>query len=173
MPDGNQYHEDFQAWAQNQAQKLRAASKGNTEELKDIDFEHVCEEMEDLGRNEILRVKSLVRQAFAHLIKIAASPSADAVSHWERELLTFTLDASDGYGASYRQRIDMDEVWAKAQKQAALDLEHFGEAMPSLPKACPFDLDWMMGEDFTVAEAKSVMAGAIEIMHSGNEGLSP
>lgn len=161
MPDGNQYREDFPAWANDQAQKLRQASMGNTETLKDIDFEHIIEELEALGRSEILRLKSLVRQVLAHLIKITASPEADAVAHWEREVLTFTLDASDGYSRAYRQRIDTDGIWEKAKRQASLDLGRLEAEMPMLPETCPVDLDWMMGDDFTVVKARAIVASAM------------
>jgi hypothetical protein len=162
LPDGNQYHDDFQAWAIDQAARLRVAATVQAEELEGIDFEHLVEEVEDLGRSDVLKVQSLVRQALSHLIKIVSDPGSEAVAHWEREVMTFALDASDAYGRSYRQRIDMDIIWRKAKREAGLNLKQHGMELPSLSSDCPVDLDWMMGDAFTVDEAKAMVAAAIE-----------
>jgi Domain of unknown function DUF29 len=161
MPDGNQYTQDFHAWAVDQAQRLRAAAQTHGDVFMGIDITHVIEEVQDLGRSDILRVQSLVRQALAHLIKIVCDPNSDAMPHWRREAMTFALDASDFYGRSYRHRIDMDVVWKKAQKEAAASLDQYGVAMPMFSSLCPVDLDWMMGDGFTLTEAEAMVLAAI------------
>lgn len=161
MPDGALYREDFLAWTIDQANRLRAISQIQLEELHGIDFDLLIEEVEDLGRSDVLRVQSLIRKALVHLIKIVSDPDAEAVPHWEREAMTFTLDASDSYGASYRQRIDMDGVWKKAQREAALALAQYGLSPKSFETSCPVDLDWMMGEEFTVEAARDQVSSAV------------
>lgn len=161
MPDGALYREDFLAWTIDQTNRLRALAQVQIEEFEGVDFDLLIEEMEDLGRSDVLRVQSLVRQALAHLIKIVSEPDAEAVPHWEREVMTFALDASDSYGASYRQRIDMDAVWKKAQREAALALGQHGVSPKSFEISCPLDLDWMMGEDFTVEAARGMVVAAV------------
>ena len=161
MPDGALYQEDFLAWTIDQANRLRAISQVQLEELDGVDFDLLIEEVEDLGRSDVLRVQSLIRQALAHLIKMVSDPDAEAVHHWEREVMTFTLDASDSYGASYRQRIDMDGVWRKAQREAAHALAQHGVTPKSFETSCPVDLDWMMGEDFTVEAARDQVSSAV------------
>lgn len=160
MPDGNQYTQDFHAWAVDQAQRLRAVAQAKGDLFKDIDITHVIEEVEDLGRSDILRVQSLVRQALAHLIKIVCDPDPGSVPHWRREAMTFVLDASDSYGRSYRHRIDMDVVWKKAQKEAAASLDQYGLKLPMFAPQCPVDLDWMMGDGFALPEAEAMVLAA-------------
>ncbi|WP_165910213.1 DUF29 family protein [Rhodovulum bhavnagarense] len=161
MADGAMYQEDFLAWTIDQANRLRAISQFQLEEFDGVDFDLLIEEVEDLGRSDVLRVQSLVRKALVHLIKIVSDPDADAVNHWEREVMTFTLDASDSYGGSYRQRIDMDAVWKKAQREAALALGQHGSSPKSFESSCPVDLDWMMGDEFTVEAARNQISSAV------------
>lgn len=161
MPDGNQYSQDFNAWAIDQAQRLRTLVKAEGGLFNDIDIAHVIEEVEDLGRSDILRVQSLVRQSLSHMIKIICDPSCASVAHWRREAMTFALDASDSYGRSYRSRIDMDGVWKKAQKEAATELEQYGTAMPAFAPVCPVDLDWMMSDAFCLSDAEKMVLAAM------------
>jgi hypothetical protein len=50
MPDGL-YERDILFWSQNQAELLRRLARG--ERVNDVDWEHVVEEIEDVGLSEL------------------------------------------------------------------------------------------------------------------------
>jgi hypothetical protein len=55
----------------------------------------------------------------------------------------------------------MDGVWKKAQREAALVLAQYGVSPKSFETSCPVDLDWMMGEEFTVEAALDQVSSAV------------
>ena len=65
MPD-DLYHRDALAWAEQQAALLRRVARG--ERVNDIDWDHVVEEIEDVGLSELNAVRSYLRQILAHLL---------------------------------------------------------------------------------------------------------
>ena len=153
----DEYTHDFPAWAERQADLIRSIAG-----VPGLDVEHVAEEIEDLGRSDVLRVQGHLRQAMSRLIKIVSDPHSTAVPHWEQEVMTFVLDASDAYAPAYRQRIDMDKVWRKARKEAAVRLRQSGISPVSLPDDCPLDLDWMVGDDFEIDFALGSVRSSVE-----------
>ena len=70
------YAEDVETWAELQVAALRrlAATPGPWSNV--IDWENVIEEIEDLGSEQRRAVESLLENAFAHAIKIAADPES-------------------------------------------------------------------------------------------------
>lgn len=79
----NLYDQDFYLWTQAQAAALRASVGGSNV----LDYEHLAEEVEDLGRPERTRAESHVRQIIARLYKISATRNAEPIAHWRVEIL--------------------------------------------------------------------------------------
>ncbi|MFZ4409368.1 MAG: DUF29 family protein [Paracraurococcus sp.] len=79
MPD-DLYRTDIVTWSRQQAERLRRHVGG--ERVNDLDWEHVIEEIEDLGNSEITAVRSLLIQAMVHALKIVRWPDSPAVNHW-------------------------------------------------------------------------------------------
>ena len=71
MPD-ELYHEDVLVWSERQAERLRRVAHG--ERVNDVDWEHVIEEIEDVGVSELHAVQSLLQQAIVHLLKVYGWP---------------------------------------------------------------------------------------------------
>jgi hypothetical protein len=69
MPD-DLYHRDILAWSKAQASRLRRIAAG--ERVNDVDWEHVIEEVEDVGRSELKTVRSHFRNALIHALKVLA-----------------------------------------------------------------------------------------------------
>lgn len=152
------YTDDFASWAEKQAAILRGMQG-----FRGLDAERLAEEVEDLGRSDVLKVKSLLRQALSHLIKIASKPDADPLDHWKREVNTFIFDAQDQYSPSYRQRIDLDAIWKKSKKMAEDDLATYGESVASLPDACPLTIDWLMDDEaYDLTAACTIVTNAVD-----------
>jgi len=111
MPD-DLYHRDIVLWAETQADRLRRMAAG--ERVNDLDWANVIEEVESVGRSETKGVRSLLRQALIHALKVAAWPDHPAHVHWRNEIRTFLVDARDGFTPSMAQQLDLAKLHASA-----------------------------------------------------------
>ena len=113
MPD-DLYRTDIVTWSRLQADRLRRHLAG--ERVNDLDWEHVIEEIEDLGNSEIAAVTSLLTQAMVHALKIARWPASTAVPHWTGEAVGFLVQAQRPYRRSMAARVSVEECFADARR---------------------------------------------------------
>ncbi len=151
---------DALAWAEQQSELLRRLAAG--EAVNDVvDWPNVIEEVQDVGQSQLRACRSLLRQAMVHLLKLQAWPGSLAAEHGRDEAGRFLADAEDRFTPSMRQRIDLDERYAKALYfvQGATDAS--GAPRP-LPVACPFVLDELLAKypDIAALSAKLAQASA-------------
>ena len=134
MSDETLYDQDFPAWCERQAERLRrlAAVAAGDEQL---DWPRIIGEIEDMGAAERRRVEGLLVQAFAHLLKLRVDPNSQSANHRTLETRAFLLAARRAYAASMRQRLDLDDLWGDAIYEVA------GERMAV---TCPFTLADLM-----------------------------
>ena len=159
MPDGL-YDHDALAWADQQAALLRQLAAGKRPDTP-IDWANVIEEVQDVGLSQLRSCRSLLRQALLHLMKQQAWPDSPAAAHWASEAVGFLLDAQDAFSPAMRQRISLDELYAKALHQARLMANDAGQPRP-LPDACPFVLDDLLVERPDAAALAVKLAVAAE-----------
>ncbi len=95
------YWQDILVWSERQAELLRRVAGG--ERVNDVDWDHVIEEIEDVGSSELHSVQSLLRHGMVHLLKIVAWPDAQPVEHWRSEVPGFLADANMRFAPSMRQ----------------------------------------------------------------------
>jgi hypothetical protein len=139
MPD-DLYVRDILEWSERQADLLRRVANG--ERVNEVDWPNVIEEITDVGGSALSSVRSLLRQAMIHLIKIHLSPSDLARDHWTDELETFLDDAAERFAPSMRQRIDIADIYAKSMarfKRRGTDA--------GLPPTSPWTLDDLLAGD--------------------------
>ena len=143
MPDGL-YERDALAWAEHQAALLRRLAAG--ERLNEaVDWPNVIEEVQDVGLSELRACQSLLEQALTHLLKLHALPDNDAARHWRDEVRAFLHDVERRFTLSMRQRIGLDDLYAKATGRTRAAVED-GGGRP-LPEACPFTLAELLAGD--------------------------
>jgi hypothetical protein len=53
--------------------------------VTDADWEHVVEEIEDVGLSELNAVRSYLRQMMVHLLRTRLWPDSTAREHWRAE----------------------------------------------------------------------------------------
>lgn len=85
------YERDFVAWAQQQAQALRGAARDGSNQL--LDWEHLAEEIEDLGRSQRSALRSQIMRIIQHLVKLEYSPSVEPRNGWRRTIRLARLQA--------------------------------------------------------------------------------
>ena len=141
MPDGS-YERDALAWSERQADLLSRLASGERVNAE-VDWHHVIEEVRDVGLSELRACGSLLRQALTHLLKIRAWPRSRSAAHWRDGAIAFLLDAEDRCAPSMRQRIDLDQLFARALHAVHATTDESGTAR-LLPDQCPFTLDGLL-----------------------------
>ena len=81
MTTQDQYEEDFVGWTEEQARMLRAAGAGRRTNLA-LDWEHLAEEIEDLGNTHRRALASHVIVVISHLLKLEYSPATEPRRGW-------------------------------------------------------------------------------------------
>ncbi len=146
------YERDALAWAEQQAALLDRIAAG--ERLNEaVDWPNVIEEVRDVGLSGLRTCRSLLRQAMLHLLKLLklhAWPDVSAASHWRDEVGVFLVDAEDRFTPSMRQRIDLDDLYAKVLRLVRQMTDTSGKARP-LPETCPFTLDELLSTQTEIA----------------------
>ena len=151
MPD-DLYHSDILGWSKAQAERLRRMRRG--ELVNDLDWEHVIEEVEDVGNSQLGAVKSHLGLAMLRALKALAWPEHPAVEHWQQEIATFLSNAQTGFQPGMRQRVDPAELYARALKQL--------RKLPPLGSVPPRPVPRMVA--LTAAELRSEEFGASDLL---------
>lgn len=135
------YDRDALAWSERQAALLRRVARG--ERVNDVDWDHVVEEIEDVGLSELHAVESYLERLLAHLLKLRGWPELETGDHWRGEIVTFQAGAARRFAPSMRQRIDLEGLYRTAVQQ--IEPRRYG-GRPTLapPAACPVTLDQLL-----------------------------
>ena len=142
MPD-DLYDRDILAWSQRQAELLRRVAHG--ERVNDVDWEHVVEEIEDVGLSQLNAVRSYLRLMLVHLLKMHCWPESASAGHWHGEIVSFQADAAQRFAPSMCQKIDLQRLYRIAREQVAAATYDGRDPLPS-PETCPFTLDQLLTE---------------------------
>ncbi len=142
MPDADQYDRDFLEWTRTTATRLRRGR------FREIDIEHVAEEIEDMGKRDVDELCSRMEVLIAHLLKWKQQPRKRSNS-WRATIVTQRLEIRRllRRSPSLRRhvRIEEAETYRGAVKRAAAETGLNREAFPS---ACPYSIEQILDEDF-------------------------
>jgi len=136
------YEDDFYAWTQDQAEKLRARS------ANEIDWENAAEEIESLGRSDRRSIASNLNVVLVHLLKWIYQPDqrkggwmASIIEH--RDRLRRILGDSPSL-RSYPADILAAE-YASARRIASAETEL---PLRVFPETCPFTVEEALDPGF-------------------------
>jgi Domain of unknown function DUF29 len=150
MPD-DLYDRDILAWSAQQAELLRRAALG--ERVNGVDWDHVIEEIEDVGISELNAVRSYLRQMLVHLLKLQGWPNSPSAAQWRVEIAAFQADAAQRFAPSMRQKIDLDKLYQRAVEQLE-GVDYDGLQPLGWPAQCPCTLEQLLGERRAVLEQR-------------------
>jgi uncharacterized protein DUF29 len=138
------YDADIVLWSEQQAELLRRLAAGERSNDPTLDWEHIIEEIEDVGGNALRSVRSLLFQALLHQLKAEAWPDSSSVEHWRGEARSFRVQAADNFVSSMRQRIDIAHLYERARRA----LPDTVDGKPPLPvsSTCPATLDELLAD---------------------------
>ena len=139
---GSLYEQDWYAWTQDQAARLRAWP----EHLRPngLDVGNLAEEVEDMGGAQRQALASFLRLIALHLLKLEFHPVAEARLHWMAEVDNFRASVEQilEESPSLRpRRADLlPRAWQKAERDFRRQLtREFPERARILAAALPAD----------------------------------
>jgi hypothetical protein len=134
------YEGDFAAWAEAQAEALRAGR------LDVLDLEHLAEEIGDLSNRERDAIESHLETLVMHLLKWRYQPNRRSRS-WEATIKVARRNIAKLLRRSPSLRRDLpaslDEVYPNSRIRAAVATRLPDDVFPD---TCPFTLDQVSGE---------------------------
>ena len=123
------YEQDFAAWSKQQAEALRAAGRGGSNQP--LDWENLAEEIEDLGISQRSALRSQIIRIVQHLVKLEHSPSVEPRSGWRRTIRLSRLQAQrriqDNPSLKPELRGFIADETRRGVELAIADLEEHGE----------------------------------------------
>jgi Domain of unknown function DUF29 len=135
------YDRDVLAWSEHQAELLRRVARG--ERVNDIDWDHVVEEIEDVGLSELHAVQSYLEQLLTHLLKLRGWPELGECNHWRSEIVIFQAGAARRFAPSMCQRIDLEGLHETALQRIE-PLRYGGRPALQPSATCPITLDQLL-----------------------------
>lgn len=136
------YERDFYRWTQEQAGLLKAGR------FREVDVEHLIEEVESMGRSEKRELLHRLAVLIAHLMKWHYQPalrsrSWSATIKEQRKMLAIHLEDNPSLTAQ------LEETARRAYEIAVLSVEReTGLEESSFPSDCPFSLDQLFDHQF-------------------------
>lgn len=136
------YDEDFYAWTQDQAARLRARAHNG------IDWENAAEEIESLGKSQRSEIRSRILVVLIHLLKWKYQPDQRS-SGWkgtlaeQRDKIAEEVEESPSLRAFPASVVDRQ--YRTARLKAAGEIGLLDDAFPP---ACPFTVEQILDPDF-------------------------
>jgi hypothetical protein len=129
MAEVDLYEDDFIAWTEQQAKALRTAARHPSN--LGLDWEHLAEEIEDLGKSYRRAVLSEATRIVEHLLKLQFSPAIDPRRGWTDTVLSARAEIETWLAAEPAMRMRLpgivEEARARGTRQAARALRAYGE----------------------------------------------
>ena len=137
------YQQDFYTWSLEQADLLRQ------KRFKEIDLEHLAEEIEDMGKSEKRAMESYIECLLMHLLKWEYQPYNTGRRSWEltiieqRNRLNWHLKENPGLKSKLSEAIERSYDLAKsgAEKETGIPMTRY-------PEKCPWTYEQFTDTDF-------------------------
>ena len=137
------YQEDYSLWIEQTTQQLREQNADS------LDWQHLAEEIEDLGKELKHKVDSYLKQLLIHLLLYQYwTEEKDRCSvGWRIEISNFRdelewLFESKSLYSYFLTRIDL--IYIKARRQAILKTQLNEQ---TFPKICPFSVEQILTDE--------------------------
>jgi hypothetical protein len=141
-PTSKLYDEDFAQWTAETARLLREGR------FKEIDVEHVAEEIEDMGKNHHREVSSRLRLIIQHLLKWQYQPDRRSGS-WKAKVATQREELEELLEQSPSLRRTPDRTLVRAYGVAVVAAaSETWLPEDSFPPKCPYTLEQIQDRDF-------------------------
>ncbi len=148
---------DFCGWLYRQASILRYSRPSV------LDWEHLAEELEDMGINLKNGLTSHLAHVFEHMLKLRYEPNltyrANQEHRWKVDLAVHRDEVNDILDASQSLTNELDEFISKAysrgRKYAGTAMRNLPRWQAVLPDTCPWSIDEIRDENFVPSPIES------------------
>ena len=144
------YDEDFYAWTQDQAARLREAASSGAN--VPVDWENLAEEIESMGRRDANTVVSHLGRVIEHVLKLEHSPSAPPRAGWRTSVRNARFEANgslrDSPSLWRKAEEGLDRAWKMGRANAVDGLAGDGPGDADLPRGCPYTVEQLLDEDW-------------------------
>src|ERR1700738_97694 len=131
------YEEDFYAWTQQQAERLRRLPAVGNE----LDLEHIAEEIEDLGRSDLRAAQSLCQHIIEHLLKLEFSGLEAPADHWRDEIVEWRVQLEQILTRSIEAKLDLPSQYRVALRLVRRLERDVPGFTSRVPRVCPYTLE--------------------------------
>ncbi len=128
----NLYENDFVEWTIKQAQAL------SDRDLKALDWNNLKEEIEDLGKEQIHGVSSLIKKLIEQKLKLDYSSNIYPRNHWQTEINNFQDEIERRLTQTLLNQVDIDKEYERAKRLV------LSEYKLDLPDQCPYSFGDLM-----------------------------
>lgn len=128
----NLYETDFVRWTEEQA---KALSEHNE---KALDWEHLKEEIDDLGKEQINAVHSFLKQIIIHRLKLDYTNEILSRRHWIDEIDDFQDEIERRLTKTLLNKINIEPEYERAKRKVLKMYD------VSLPEQCPYTFEDLM-----------------------------
>lgn len=126
------YEIDFFQWTKIQARALREHN------LEALDWEHLKQEIEDLGNEQLNAVNSFLKKLIEHRLKLDYSQEIYPRNHWLKEVDNFQDELEDRLTKTLLNQLDLPKQYARARRVI------LREYNLDIPKKCPYTFEELM-----------------------------
>ena len=145
---GSMYDQDLVRWSEEQARALREAAHAGWN--APIDWEHVAEEIESLGRSDRRALASHIAIVIEHLLKFQSSPASMPARGWTDSILRARreIDRLLAESPSLRREIAgmIDQEFPSARMLVRGSLKDYGEQSLIDLEQVTYTEDQVLGE---------------------------
>jgi hypothetical protein len=136
------YEEDFYAWANQQAELLRAGK------ISEADIEHIAEEIESMGKSEKRELASRLNVLLLHLLKWQYQPGRRGAS-WQATIRVQRRDLAVHMKDNRSLKAVLPEAIEQAYGNAIIEAgAETGLLESTFPATCPWSMEQLMDLDF-------------------------
>ncbi len=142
MKNTELYEEDFYAWANQQAELLRAGK------ISEADIEHIAEEIESMGKSEKRELASRLNVLLLHLLKWQYQPGRRGAS-WQATIRVQRRDLAVHMKDNRSLKAVLPEAIEQAYGNAIIEAgAETGLLESTFPATCPWSMEQLMDLDF-------------------------
>jgi hypothetical protein len=137
------YEIDDYLWLEETIKLLKAKN------LENLDLENLIEELESLGRNDLNKVRSLLRQIIIHILLLEYWQDEYDRNHrhWQGEIIAFRDDLNNSLTTTLKNKLvqELDHIYNVALKVV---VQKTGLASNLFPDHCPYSLEQLLDDNW-------------------------
>lgn len=116
--------------------------------LNKLDLEHLIEELESMGRRDVNKAKSLLRQIIIHLLLLQywSSEVERNAHHWRSEIKTFRYDLNNHLTTNLTHKLQ--ENLGSIYESAVNFVQEKTAFKVNFPKECFYTLEQLLDDNY-------------------------